>query len=119
MILNLAGTVCGAAFITAGILMKRTGRVNNAYMTAITIEHVTKIDTLAAMMKTDYSGVVKTVQRLIDSDLLKGAYIYHRDGVIIVQGVSERVAVRCRMCAGTTVRYKSDKNECVYCGAEL
>ena len=111
--------VFGAVSIVLGLIYKCKGKENETYMKAIVYEKITKIDTLAGIAKTSYSGAANVIQRLIDSDMLKGAYIYHKDREVIVPGISKKIAFRCKNCGGTTVLYANEKKECIYCGAEV
>ena len=108
----------GAVSVVLGVRFKQKGKQWNAYMKAIVNDKITNIDMLAKMAKTTYSGAVDVIQKLIDSRLLEGAYIYHRDREVIVPGVSKKIAFRCKYCGGTTVQYANDEKECVYCGAK-
>lgn len=116
---DLILSLFGAVLLIMGVCIKHIGLVNNAYMVAIMLDRITNVDALAERMHTNYAGAVKAVQRLIDLELLEGAYIYHKDRVVIVPGISEKIAIKCQMCGGTTVLYSSDPRECVYCGAKI
>ncbi|MBR4727832.1 MAG: hypothetical protein IK080_08090 [Clostridia bacterium] len=119
LVIAVVASAAGLIALIAGFWLKHRGAMNNAFMSAITIDRITSIDTLSEKMHTDYSGAVRVIQRLIDAELLEDAYIYHKDRIVIVPGISEKIAVKCSMCGGTTVLYSSEKRECRYCGAEL
>ncbi|MBQ6268004.1 MAG: hypothetical protein IJK64_09585 [Clostridia bacterium] len=119
LVISAAFSAGGLIALIAGFWLKHRGATNNAFMSAITIDKITSIDTLSERMHTDYSGAVRVIQRLIDAELLEGAYIYHKDRIVIVPGISEKIAVKCSMCGGTTVLYSSEQRECRYCGAIL
>ena len=102
-----------------GFVFKHKGKVNNDYMILLKIDRITGLDEIARIMKTDYAHAAAVIQNLIDSDLLRDAYIYHKDRAVIIFGISEKIALKCKSCGATTVLYKTDKHECVYCGAEI
>ena len=97
----------------------RRGRIADAYMKIITVDRVTAIREIAARMQTTYASAADNIQKLIDAGQLCNAYIYHRDGEVIVPGISRKQAWYCRSCGGTTVLYANDTRMCEYCGAAL
>ncbi len=109
----------GLLMLSFGLLIRHKGRVNNDYMTILKIDRITDLDRIAQLMKTDYTHAAAAVQNLINSDLLKNAYVYHRDREVIIPGISEKIALKCGRCGATTVLYQTEKHECVYCGAEI
>lgn len=111
--------VLGIGMITAGLLIRHKGKIQDDYMIVLKIDKITKLDEIAQIMKTDYAHTAAVIQRLIDNEQLKGAYIHHTDREVILPGISGKIALRCRGCGATTVLYSTDKHECAYCGAEL
>ena len=88
-------------------------------MTILKIDRITRLDKIAQIMKTDYARSADVIQSLIDNGLLKNTYIYHRDKEVIISGISEKIACKCRCCGATTVLYGTDIRECVYCGERI
>ena len=109
----------GFLMVVSGLYFKHKGRINHDYMTILKIDRITRLDKIAQIMKTDYAHSEDVVQKLIDNNLLRDAYIYHRDKEVIIPDVSEKIAIKCRCCAATTVLYSQDERKCVYCGERL
>lgn len=112
-------TLVGAAMTVLGIRSVRQGKRNDRLLHLILEEKITRIEQLCALTATTYPKVTDRVQWLIDNELLRGAYIYHRDKEIIVPRISSRIAIKCVNCAGTSVLYANDERICVYCGGKI
>lgn len=111
--------VCSVVPIALGLRLLHQGKINDLFLDLILDEKTTRIDQLATHTSMTYAKVTKKVQWLIDNDLLSGAYIYHQDKEIIVPGISSRIAIKCKNCAGTSVLYANDARVCVYCGGPI
>ena len=114
--LTAAAALC---FVIYGAWLRARGRREDLFRSLITVERLTKLDTLAQRAGTDYAGAASAVEWLIDADLLGGAYLSHNDREVIVPGISERIARRCPSCGGTTVLFANDRQICDYCGGAL
>lgn len=114
-----AYTLLGAVLILLGIRVICRGRVNDRLLHLTLEEKITRMDRLCAHTGMTYPKVTARIQWLIDNELLRGAYIYHKDKEIIIPRISPRIAIKCRTCAGTTVLYANDERECVYCGGRI
>lgn len=109
----------GLSMIVSGLVFRNKGKTRDDYMIVLKLDQITRLDAIAQIMKTDYVHAADVIQGLIDDESLKGAYIYHKDREVIMPGISEKIAVRCRSCGATTVLYSTDKHECAYCGEVL
>ena len=94
-------TSLGLLMLLSGVYFKHKGKVNLDYMTILKIDRITRLDKIAQIMKTDYAHAADVIQGLIDNGLLKNAYIYHRDKEVIISGISEKIACKCRSCGAT------------------
>ena len=106
-------------FVPAGLCLRASGALNAQLMALLTEERISRIDELSQRMGRSYAWVSDRIERLCDLGLLPGAYISHPDGEVIMPGISRKLAVRCRMCAATTVLYTTEERVCCFCGARL
>ena len=112
-------SVMASLLIAFGSWLKRRGREEDTCRSLITMEGITSIDALADRCDTNYAYVSAIIDRLIDAELLGDAYLSHEDREVIVPGISEKIARRCRNCGGTTVLFSNDPRICEYCGGTI
>lgn len=111
--------VLGIFFIVYGLVLRHKGIVFEKLMILITMKNVTQVDRIALASYMTYAKTIKEINKLIESEILSGAYINYRDKEIIVPGISKKSAFLCKSCGGTTVLYTNEERICDYCGAEL
>ncbi len=111
-------SLVGIGIILLGIKISRAGELDLYLLYLIREKKITDLPTLAEMAGLSYKTLTLKLEKLIDGPL-QDAYIYHRDKVLIVPGISERIACFCRQCGGTTVLYVNEERICDYCGAPL
>ncbi len=108
-----------AAAMIGGVRMKRKGLLYESVLALITLDKITGLDQIAKRSGLTYDAAIKTVQTLIDTHLLKDAYIHLPEREVIVLGISKKVAIRCKNCGGTSVLQENDPRKCVYCGGKI
>ena len=121
MLTGIAGVpfLVGLFCFVFGWVLRHRGLENDAYRRLILVDRVTDMETITQRMRTDYAHATRVIERLMDSELLPDAYLYHRDHELIVPGISKKIALRCKHCSGTTVLYSNEDRICAYCGGAL
>ena len=121
MLTGIAGVpfLVGLFCFVFGWVLRHRGLENDAYRRLILVDRVTDMETITRRMRTDYAHATRVIERLVDSELLPDAYLYHRDHELIVPGISKKIALRCKHCSGTTVLYSNEERICAYCGGAL
>ncbi len=102
-----------------GFIFKEKGKLTNKYINILFVQKITNINEIAKILKSTYSKVCTDIQSLIDNDTIRNIYIYHHDQEVIINGISNKIAIKCPKCAGTTVLNKNAEHICDYCGAKL
>lgn len=111
-------SLVGIGMILLGIKISRAGELDLYLLYLIREQKITDLPKLAQMAGISYKTLTLKLEKLIDGPL-QDAYIYHRDRILIVPGISERSACFCRQCGATTVLYANEERICEYCGAPL
>lgn len=109
----------GLSLLIIGTIYRKKGYQNDKFMTIITEQRITNIYEIARLTNCTYAKACDVIQKLIDTEFLPGAYIYHHDAEVIVHGISKKIACKCRNCGGTSVFYSNEKRICNYCGANI
>ncbi len=121
LMLGLPGSyfLIGIALLITGSILRHKGLVYEKYLILIMNYHVTKLDLMKSEFHTTYAKVTRQLNTMIELELLKNCYIYHKDREIIVPAISKKIALRCPSCSATTVLYSNEEHICAYCGGEL
>lgn len=109
----------GIVLIILGFVYKAKGKLINKYINLLFVQKITKINEIARILNRTYSTVSNDIQTLIDNGTLKNIYIYHAEKEVIINEISNKIAIKCINCAGTTVLNKNDEQFCAFCGAKL
>lgn len=112
-------SVLGLSLAIIGFFVKEAGKTNDKFIKALFIDKVTSIDEIAKIFKSNYFKTCKKIQNLIDNGILNNIYIHHKEREIIINGISSKIAIKCKNCAGTTVVQENEERICCYCGAKI
>lgn len=102
-----------------GCFFARKGGIFDKYMYLITVKRITNIDKIATQLQTSHGKAVRVIKKLINEGLLKNAFIYYTDNEVLVPGISEKTALKCANCGGTTILYSNEERVCGYCGGKI
>ena len=116
---SLLFTLLGLTEMIIGFVVKEIGKTNDKIIKTLFVDKITDIDEIAKIFKSNYFKTCKKIQGLIDSDILNNIYIHHKEREIIINGISNKIALKCKNCAGTTVLQENDERICCYCGAKI
>jgi len=123
--------VVSIAFAIGGFKLLKVIKETNAlaiefkkYLNIVINGKVTNISEIASGVGVSHSVAEEKVQRMIDLQIFKGAYIDYKAGELIlgakpVQPNVEYVSITCPNCAASQNIIKGRNNICAYCNSAL
>ena len=84
----------------------------------ILTDKITDINIIAKKAGITYSKALKIIDGMIYDNQILDAFIDYSGEEIIVKGITDKVAIKCNNCGGTSVIRMNEKQKCKWCGAE-